>query len=127
MNFEAATAEELDKVVAALNGNGWSIQGKSLLPDDKRRNNAAKWKQSTGGIMVPHWAMGDYERFEYREKEIALFEANNIPEEFQGPLSHLAYEQGHAYGYSEIYIHLEDMVDAIANPIQNYGKRVANG
>jgi len=124
MIFQKATPEELDMVVDTLVKNGWSVQGKTLLPNDKRMNNAATWFTSASGVMVPHWAAQDYEAAEYAAKQKELFEDNNIPVEFQGALSHLAWEQGHAYGYNEVYIHLSDLVDALAEPIHKYGMNI---
>lgn len=47
-----------------------------------------------------------------------------LPLELQAPISWLAYERGHAYGYQEVLIHLQDMVDNLEVPIRTYGQRM---
>lgn len=47
-----------------------------------------------------------------------------LPQEFHGAVSHYAWEQGHAYGYEEVLIHLEELVDMLNVPIQNYRNRI---
>jgi len=37
-----------------------------------------------------------------------------VPKKFRGWLSHMAWEDGHAFGYSEVLLHLEDYVDGLA-------------
>ena len=61
---------------------------------------------------------------EYRTKELELFENNNIPIEFRSFLSHMAYEIGHAYSYDEVFIHLQDFVYGIKDPIKTFEKRI---
>jgi len=61
---------------------------------------------------------------EYAQKQTDLFKECGIPEEFQGAISYQAYEDGHAYGYDEVWIHLQDFVYAIKDPIQKYTKRI---
>lgn len=48
----------------------------------------------------------------------------DIPKEFHGPLSYKAYEDGHAYGNSEILSHLEDLVGMLAKPLAEYTARI---
>lgn len=60
----------------------------------------------------------------YGKIENALFETQNIPKEFRGPMSLLAYQLGHAYGYNEMWIHLNDIIDAFEEPIKNFENRV---
>jgi len=48
----------------------------------------------------------------------------DFPDELRGPLSHLAYERGHAYGNREILSELSDIVDALQEPVQNLMERV---
>ena len=62
---------------------------------------------------------------EYADKQKALFDENKIPEELRGPLSHLAWEQGHSAGYNEVYIDLQDLVFELATPLKAFAKRVA--
>ena len=59
---------------------------------------------------------------EYKEKEADLL--SGIPVELHGALSHLAYVEGHAYGYSEIHGHLVDYVDALEEPLKKLVKRL---
>lgn len=60
--------------------------------------------------------------YEYAEKQTALFV--NIPFEFQSSIAYLAYEEGHAYGNQEIYIHLVNLISAFEEPIKKFEKRV---
>ena len=60
---------------------------------------------------------------EYKVEEKDIFDNYDTPEEFRAAISHLAYEHGHAYGYNEILIHLEDITEALAKPILEYRKR----
>ena len=50
----------------------------------------------------------DNELIEYIKEVSGL---NTIPEKFREKVWNKAYEDGHAYGYSEIYNHLIDLVD----------------
>ena len=61
---------------------------------------------------------------EYETKAAELFTQEKIPMELRGPLSYLAYEAGHAYGYNEVWIKLQDFVDSIAKPIQDFERRI---
>jgi hypothetical protein len=61
---------------------------------------------------------------EYATKEAELFTQHNIPMELRSALSYQAYEKGHAYGYGEVYIMLQDLVDALEKPLQELQKRL---
>lgn len=43
-----------------------------------------------------------------------------LPKAFRSAVYGLAYDAGHAYGMSEVLIHVQDMVYALQNPIQEY-------
>jgi hypothetical protein len=58
--------------------------------------------------------------FATKEKELL----SQIPKEFHSAISYLAYDVGHAYGYEEIFIHLQDYVSTLTEPIEKYGKRM---
>jgi len=60
------------------------------------------------------------EEFAEKEKEIL----SKIPKEFHSAVSNLAYEDGHAYGYEEVLIHVQKLVDMLVKPIADYGSRV---
>ena len=60
------------------------------------------------------------DEFDARQNEILA----RLPLELQAPISWLAYERGHAYGYQEVLIHLQDMVDDLEVPILTYGRRM---
>jgi len=61
---------------------------------------------------------------EYREQEAAEFDLKNIPQEFRSAISYHAYEEGHAYGWSEVLIHLRDLIDGLEPAIRAFEKRV---
>jgi hypothetical protein len=50
------------------------------------------------------------EEFEAKQTELL----NRIPKKFRGWLSYMAWEKGHAFGYSEVLLHLEDYVGGLA-------------
>lgn len=60
------------------------------------------------------------EEFAEREQQIL----QDVPEELRSALSYMAYEQGHAYGHSEVLIHLQNYVDNLDKPIRELIKRV---
>lgn len=60
------------------------------------------------------------EEFAVQEKLIL----SDVPEELHSALSYMAYEQGHAYGYTEVLIHLQTYVDNLAEPIDKLIARV---
>ena len=61
---------------------------------------------------------------EYKEKEEALFNSANIPQELRPAMSYLAYEQGHSYGWSDVYSILQDIVYGLKEPIQKLIERI---
>ena len=61
---------------------------------------------------------------EYATKEKEEFDNANIPQEFRSAISYHAYEQGHAYGYNEIFSHLSDLIEAFKDPIKAFEKRI---
>lgn len=48
----------------------------------------------------------------------------DLPEEFRGKLSYMAYERGHSSGNEEILICLQNLVSDLEEPIRKYGERV---
>ena len=60
------------------------------------------------------------DEFNARQNEILA----ELPAELQAPVSWMAYERGHAYGYQEVLIHLQDMVDNLSAPVRAYGARM---
>ena len=58
--------------------------------------------------------------FNARQNEIL----ERLPEELHAPISWLAYDRGHAYGYQEVLIHLDEMVSTLLVPIRTYGQRM---
>jgi hypothetical protein len=48
----------------------------------------------------------------------------DIPKEFHGALSYHAWESGHAYGYEEVLSHLQDLVEMIRKPINDFKGRI---
>lgn len=59
---------------------------------------------------------------EFADKQAELLK--DIPEEFRGALSHMAWEEGHSYGYDEVLSHLREYVDSLKEPIQKFRERV---
>lgn len=60
------------------------------------------------------------EEFQQRQTELL----SQVPEEFRGALSQLAWDSGHAYGYHEVLNHLETLVDGLEKPIADYTRRL---
>lgn len=60
------------------------------------------------------------EEFAARQQEILA----DLPPEFHGALSRLAYEEGHGCGLENVLIHLQDLVGALKLPIAAYRGRV---
>jgi len=58
--------------------------------------------------------------FEQKQGEIL----KEIPIDFHGALSGLAWDLGHAYGYEEVIIHLQDLVSGLKDSIHAYGDRL---
>lgn len=56
--------------------------------------------------------------FAKREKEIL----SAIPQEFHSAVSFQAYEEGHAYGYEEVLIHVQNIVGMLEKPIAEFKK-----
>ena len=61
---------------------------------------------------------------EYAEKEKALFDEAQIPEEFRGRLSGMAYERGHSSGNNEVWIILRGLVSDLQEPIAKFKRRI---
>lgn len=61
---------------------------------------------------------------DYDQKIDKLFEAFEIPREFQAPLSYYAYERGHSGGFEECFIYLVDVVSMVSKPIKEYTNRL---
>ena len=59
---------------------------------------------------------------EYAKKQAELLK--EIPVEFHGPLSYLAYERGHAYGHDEVYSELQDLVYGLRDAIRAFEDRI---
>ena len=59
---------------------------------------------------------------EFNQKEEELL--NELPPEFRSAVSYHAYERGHAYGHSEVFIHVAELVNLLEKPIAEYTKRL---
>jgi hypothetical protein len=59
---------------------------------------------------------------EFAKKEKEILSA--IPQEFHGAVSYQAYEDGHAYGYEEVLIHVQNLVGMLEKPIADFKKRL---
>ena len=53
-------------------------------------------------------------------------ELEKLPKAFRSAVYGLAYDSGHAYGMSEVLIHVQDLVYALLNPIQEYREELEN-
>jgi len=59
---------------------------------------------------------------EFGKKQADLLQ--DIPEEFRGTISYMAYEHGHSAGYEEVIILIQDLVSNFEEPIQKFEKRI---
>lgn len=66
--------------------------------------------------------MGRMTAKEFANKEKEILSA--IPQEFHGAVSYQAYEDGHAYGYEEVLIHVQNLVGMLAKPIAEFEARI---
>lgn len=57
----------------------------------------------------------------YEDSEYLL---RDIPEEFHGPLSYIAYEQGHSAGQDEVNLILSGLVNDLAPAIKKFQQRL---
>jgi hypothetical protein len=58
---------------------------------------------------------------EFAKKQDELLD--QVPKEFHGALSYMAYESGHARGHDEVLSHLIDYIDHLKDSIENFGTR----
>lgn len=71
--------------------------------------------------MNPVWVEKNIQEIDTDSEEYIM---RNIPKEFHNALSYMAYEQGHAYGQSEIIYHLKSLVEGLEKPIQKFEERL---
>ena len=57
-------------------------------------------------------------------KQDAMFNSNNIPEEFRGWLASQAWEEGHSCGYNIVLTILEELVFTFKKPVEKYTDRI---
>lgn len=62
---------------------------------------------------------------EYAKAQSDLLE--DVPEEFKGTLSYMAYERGHSSGWEECINILRELVSDLAEPIKKFGERMRAG
>jgi hypothetical protein len=48
---------------------------------------------------------------------------NKLPEQLRNPIENFCYEEFHSYGWEEIILHLEELVDALEEPCKNLLQR----
>jgi len=60
---------------------------------------------------------------EFAAKQTELLK--DIPKQFHGALSYLAWEDGHSSGYENVLNCLQNLIDELLSPIIAYGKAVA--
>lgn len=53
-------------------------------------------------------------------------ELEKLPIAFRSAVYHLAYENGHAYGMSEVLSEVQDLVYALLEPIRKYRHQIEN-
>ena len=66
----------------------------------------------------------DKSELELQEMEKTDYILLQVPKEFRGPLSYMAYERGHSAGESEVEMILEGLVADLAPVIQAFEKRI---
>lgn len=59
---------------------------------------------------------------EFADKQAEILQ--NIPKEFRGRLSYMAWQQGHSAGYEEVILDLKELVDNLEEPIKEFEKRL---
>ena len=60
------------------------------------------------------------EQFEAKQVEALA----DIPQEFHTAIRYNAWEHGHSAGYEEVLLYVNDLVDALTQPIKDYTKRI---
>jgi hypothetical protein len=50
----------------------------------------------------------------------------DVPNEFKGALSYMAYERGHSSGHEEVINELRMLISDLQEPIKSFGERIAN-
>ena len=60
------------------------------------------------------------EEFASQEEELL----SRLSPEVRSAVSWMAYDRGHAYGYEECLIHVQEMVENLEEPLQNLVARV---
>ena len=58
---------------------------------------------------------------EFAERQTELL--SHLPTEFRAAVAYKAWQDGHAYGYEEVLIHVEELTDMLLGPIQQYTTR----
>ena len=69
----------------------------------------------------PKWVENNVVEIDIHSDEYIM---RDIPKEFHGTLSYMAYEKGHAYGYDEVRNILMGLVDDLKKPIKNFEQRL---
>lgn len=62
------------------------------------------------------------EEFQTKQEEML----SRVPVEFHSNLKVKAWEEGHAYGYNEVLLHLDDFIYMIEKPLAEYVKRITS-
>ena len=60
---------------------------------------------------------------EFQDEENRIL--SKLPMEFRAAAAYRAYEVGHAYGYHDILVELDSIVDMLIEPIKNYTVRLS--
>lgn len=61
---------------------------------------------------------------EFSEQQTKLLA--QLPEEFRGVISSMAWDRGHSAGYEEVILYVQDYVDELKDPIEKFEKRISN-
>ena len=57
---------------------------------------------------------------EFTKEEEKILE--RLPVQFRAAVSYRAYEMGHAYGWDEVLLHLQELVEMLVEPIKEFQK-----
>jgi hypothetical protein len=105
--------DQVEKAKRSAAGQAHSTKGRARTFKDKTIYDRKTNRSET--------AMTDQE-FTVRQDEILA----NIPKEFHSALSSYAYREGHGCGMSDVLIILQDLVNSLETPIEQYRQRIVN-
>jgi hypothetical protein len=87
---------------------------------NKCKNSQKCLEEGTEKCFVEYPPRMTGDEFEAAQTELL----KDIPEEFHGPLSYMAYEMGHSAGHEEVINYLRSFVGDLKAPIKQFEKRL---